>query len=178
MTKNILLTGSPGCGKTTVIRKVVTALELPASGFYTAEERSDHGGRTGFVIRTLDGKSGTLARVGLASPWQVGRYGVELQNVDHLAVESMEAKDETHLIVIDEIGKMECFSIPFCQAVEAALDSSNPVLGTVAVRGSDFIRKVRYRSDISLVEVTRENRDRLPADLMKRLTLSGMNGEI
>jgi len=177
MTKNILLTGVPGCGKTTVIRKVVSALEMPASGFYTAEERSSGGRRTGFSIHTLDGRSGMLAEVGLNSPWQVGRYGVDLESVDHLAVESIKVKDGTHLIVIDEIGKMECFSSLFCQAVEAALDSSNPVLGTVAVRGSDFIRKIRNRPDVSLIEVTRQNRDRLPKILTEKFLVMGTNVE-
>lgn len=172
MTKNILLTGVPGCGKTTVIRKVVSALDIPARGFYTAEERTG-GRRTGFSIRTLDGRSGTLARVGLASPWRVGRYGVDLDSVDLLAVASINTGNETDLIVIDEIGKMECFSSLFCRTVEDALDSSNPVLGTVAARGSDFIRKIRNRPDISLIEVTRENRDRLPEDLVERFSGSG-----
>jgi len=177
MTKNILLTGLPGCGKTTVIRKVVSALEIPASGFYTAEERSGRGGRIGFSIHTLDGRSGILARIGMDSPWRVGRYGVDLQSVDHLAVESIKIRDGNHLIVMDEIGKMECFSSLFCRTVETALDSPNPVLGTVAVRGSDFIRKVRGRPDIDLVEVTLENRDRLPRELADILTTSGVDCE-
>jgi nucleoside-triphosphatase len=162
------MTGVPGCGKTTVIRKVVSALEIPASGFYTAEERSARGARTGFSIRTLDGRSATLAKVGLESQYRVGRYGVDLESVDHLAVESIKVKDGPHLIVIDEIGKMECFSSLFRQAVEAALESVNPVLGTIAVRGSDFIRKIRSRPDVSLMEVTRENRDRLTKILTER----------
>jgi len=175
MEKNILLTGSPGCGKTTVIRKVVSALEIPASGFYTAEERPDCGSRTGFSIHTLDGRSGTLAKVGMNSPWQVGRYGVDLQSVDHLAVESIKPTGDRHLIVIDEIGKMECFSSLFRCAVEMALDSLNPVLGTVAVGGSDFIRKIRNRSDVSLMEVTRGNKDRLPDILVERFSDSGVD---
>jgi len=177
MANNILLTGVPGCGKTTVIRKVVSALKIPASGFYTAEERAPGGGRTGFSIHTLDGKSGILARIGMDSPWRVGRYGVDLHSVDLLAVASIKAGNETDLVVIDEIGKMECFSSIFCQAVERALNCPNPVLGTVAARGSDFLRKIRNRPDISLIEVTRENRDRLPADLVKKLTVSGVNSE-
>ncbi len=177
MKKNILLTGVPGCGKTTVIRKVVSSLEIPARGFYTAEERSSDGRRTGFSIRTLNGRSGILAEVGFESPWRVGRYGVDLQSVDHLAVESIEVAEGIYLIVIDEIGKMECFSSRFRNVVEAALDSSNPVLGTVAVGGSEFIRKIRTRPDIDLMEVTRENRDRLPEDLVARFTASGIDRE-
>jgi len=40
MDKNILLTGKPGCGKTTLIRRVLERLtEIDSGGFYTQEIR-------------------------------------------------------------------------------------------------------------------------------------------
>jgi len=38
--KNIFLTGHPSSGKTTVIKKVIKKLGIPANGFYTEEERA------------------------------------------------------------------------------------------------------------------------------------------
>ncbi len=58
--KNIFLSGAPSSGKTTVIKKVVAGLTIPANGFYTEEERVE-GKRAGFTINTLDGKKGYLA---------------------------------------------------------------------------------------------------------------------
>jgi len=58
--KNIFLTGAPSSGKTTVIKKVIAGLRAPARGFYTEEERVEDR-RTGFLMKTLDGKQGFLA---------------------------------------------------------------------------------------------------------------------
>jgi len=38
---NLLLTGHPGVGKTTIIRSLIEKLKLPAGGFYTEEIRED-----------------------------------------------------------------------------------------------------------------------------------------
>lgn len=46
--KNLLLTGPPGCGKTTLIRRIVGRLEnRRLAGFFTQEIRQ-HGQRVGF----------------------------------------------------------------------------------------------------------------------------------
>ncbi len=60
--KRILLTGTPGCGKTTVARKVEDLLHGVASGVYTDEVRDDEGQRIGFQVISLEGKRGELAR--------------------------------------------------------------------------------------------------------------------
>ncbi|PYK36728.1 MAG: hypothetical protein DME60_13840, partial [Verrucomicrobia bacterium] len=39
MTEKVLLTGRPGCGKTTLIKRVVSNLARRAGGFYTEEIR-------------------------------------------------------------------------------------------------------------------------------------------
>ncbi|MCD4764226.1 MAG: nucleoside-triphosphatase [Desulfobacterales bacterium] len=49
MKKNIFLTGPPSSGKTTIIKKVIKKLGLPANGFYTEEERA-YGKRIGFIM--------------------------------------------------------------------------------------------------------------------------------
>jgi len=58
--KNILFTGSPGCGKSTLIEKIVDGTKRSATGFFTREIR-EHVGRVGFSINTLDGREGVLA---------------------------------------------------------------------------------------------------------------------
>ena len=160
---NLLITGRPGIGKTTVIERVVAALPPgEASGFFTREVLV-RGVRRGFAIQTLDGRRATLADVRFRDGPRVGRYGVRVDDLDDVAVPALAPRRGVRLLVVDEIGKMEVLSPRFCEAVRVALDSRLPVLGTIARQGGGFMDKVRTRKDVTILEVTRENRDGLPA---------------
>jgi nucleoside-triphosphatase len=75
--RKILLTGRPGCGKTTLIKRVVNNLPRGAGGFYTEEIR-DRGTRAGFKIVTLNGEEAVFAHVDFKTPHHVGKYGLDL----------------------------------------------------------------------------------------------------
>jgi nucleoside-triphosphatase THEP1 len=158
--RNILLTGPPRCGKSTLIERITGRAEKPMTGFFTREIR-ERGRRAGFSVITLDGKEGVLAHRDIRSPHRVGKYGVNLEDIDRIAVPAMIPSDPYVIVVIDEIGKMECFSPLFRESLITVLDSENPVIGSIALKGSPFIEKVKGRKDISLIEVTEKNRDEL-----------------
>ncbi|KPJ85335.1 MAG: hypothetical protein AMS17_14550 [Spirochaetes bacterium DG_61] len=158
--KNLLFTGAPGCGKSTLIEKIIKELDRPASGFFTREIR-EGGRRVGFSITTLDGRNGILAREGLHSPYRVGRYGVCIEDIERIAVPSMDTEREGEIVVVDEIGKMECMSELFRDTLIAILDSDHPVIGSVALRGNPFIEGIKQRDDVLVVKVTEENREEL-----------------
>jgi nucleoside-triphosphatase THEP1 len=158
--KNILVTGPPRIGKSTLIERLVSGIQRPVTGFFTREIR-DGGKRVGFSIVTLEGKVGVLAHQDIRGRFRVGKYGVNMEDIDRIAVPSMIPAGSDVMIVIDEIGKMECFSTRFRESLIGALDSENPVLGSIALKGSAFIEKVKRRKDISLIEVTEKNRDEL-----------------
>lgn len=73
------------------------------------------------------------------------------------------APTEKNVIILDEIGKMECFSEVFKRAAIEALDSANIVIDTIAFGGDDYILGIKSRADIEIHYVTPENRDLLPA---------------
>jgi nucleoside-triphosphatase len=158
--KKILFTGAPGCGKSTLIERIIKGLDRPACGFFTREIR-EGSKRIGFSITTLDGRSGILAREGLHSPYRVGRYGVCIEDIEQIAVPSMASKRVEEIVVVDEIGKMECMSALFRDALIAILDSDQPVIGSVALRGNLYIEGIKRRYDVQVVEVTAANRDEL-----------------
>src|SRR5271157_1394952 len=151
MVKNIFLTGAPSSGKTTVIRKVIAGLTFPANGFYTEEERVERK-RVGFLMKTLNGKKGYLAHQDIQSDIRIRRYGVSIVNIETIAVPSITPIDN-NIIILDEIGKMECFSEAFKAAALKALDSSNIVIGTITFGGDAFIQSIKSREDIEIHEV-------------------------
>lgn len=165
--KNIFLTGAPSSGKTTVIKKIIKNLKFRAKGFYTEEERIE-GRRVGFVLNTLDGKRAYLAHQDIDSPYHIRRYKVSIENIESVAVPSIKPQDD-YIIILDEIGKMECFSERFKEAALEALNSPNIVVGTITYGGDDFIISIKKRDDIEIHEVTLENRDSLPDDILKRI---------
>jgi nucleoside-triphosphatase len=115
MTSNILLTGFPGCGKTTLVRHVIERLgDLRLAGFYTQELLGADGRRVGFEAIGLHSDRANLAHVRSKSKIRVGRYGVELIGFEKLISEELAADADADLFVVDEIGKMECYSRRFC----------------------------------------------------------------
>ena len=167
--KNILLTGRPSVGKTTLIQKIVSEFKGKAGGFYTQEIRKNQR-RTGFEIVTFSGIRGILSSVYLKSPFHVARYRVNLKDLEEIGVREIEkALEEDDLIVVDEIGKMELFSSKFQTAITCVLDSPKIFLGTIMKGKNSFADKIKKRSDVFLVEVTEENRDSLIFEILKQV---------
>jgi nucleoside-triphosphatase len=165
VTKKILLIGLPGCGKTTLIKQVVNKLPRGAGGFYTEEIRGG-GPRAGFKIVTLDGEEAVFAHVDFKTPDHVGKYGLDLSALERIGVGAVrQAIQARRLVVIDEIGPMEIRSPIFREAVNEALDSKLRLLATIFARPLPFTDAVKSRPDVTLIEVCRDNRERLVSEL-------------
>jgi nucleoside-triphosphatase len=159
--KNILITGLPGVGKTTLIVKLVTRLKaLKPTGFYTAEIR-ERGERVGFELVGLDGRKAVLSHVNIKGVHRVGRYGVDVNGFDAFLKAIPFQADEAGLAVIDEIGKMECCSSHFRRLIIDLLESDKPLLATVAMKGGGLIAEVKLREDVVIHELTPGKREML-----------------
>jgi len=159
--KNILICGPPGVGKTTLIKKILENLNLKAGGFYTGEIK-ENGNRVGFKIISLDNLAGILAHVRIKGTKRVGRYGVNIYDLENVGVKSLgRALENDDLIIIDEIGKMEIFSDKFKEKVLDCLNSEKFVLATIGIGGDKFISQIKERNDVIIFKMSRENRDEL-----------------
>ena len=156
-------------GKTTLVQKIIDRMRsVNIAGFYTAEIRSK-GSRLGFELHGLNGKRRTLAHVDIDSQHRVGKYRVNTGGFEEFLETLDLLNPDIELIVIDEIGKMELFSNRFRSLVRDVLNSDKQVLASIALEGKGFIREIKQRSDIYLLEVTRSNRDHLPEAMLEGL---------
>jgi nucleoside-triphosphatase len=138
-------------------------------GFYTAEIL-DKGVRKGFELVSLDGRRGLLSHVDVRGPQRVGRYGVDVAGFERFLDTLAWPAPGGGLVVIDEIGKMECLSPLFRETLLQSLDSPNRIIGSIALKGGPFIQGIKRRADVRLFHVSEENRDNL-ATLLTELFL-------
>ncbi|XP_070495996.1 nucleoside-triphosphatase THEP1 [Chironomus tepperi] len=175
----ILLTGMPGCGKTTIIKRIVDELKKNGNnnikGFYTRECRNSSGERTGFDIFTLDGSSTALARISSptskSSSYKVGKYNVYVSDFEGMCMKYLESHDGS-LLVIDEIGKMELFSKKFETAVKNFLkiDNNLKILATVPLKANiNLIDQLKNHKNARLYHITKSNRDEIYAEIYEAL---------
>ncbi len=163
MTLKILVSGRPGVGKTTLIKKL--SVRFPGCGFYTEEVR-EGGRRVGFDgVNVATGERVVLARIGETPP-RVGKYSVNLKGVERLVnwLEGCEG-----LVYVDEIGPMELLHPSFAPSVEGAVRRVDIFVGTVHRR---IAREWAQRLGARLFWLTEENREKVLEEITS-LLLSG-----
>jgi len=171
------LTGRPGVGKTTVVMEIVRLLRrsgLRVGGMYTREVRMGSG-RVGFeIIDIATERRGVLARVGGAAGPRVGRYVVNLTDLEEVGVRSIRnSLSSCDVTAVDEIGPMELKSVQFRECVDELLKSGRPALLTVHYKADDpLVVEVRKRAGRNLYTVTEENRNTLPEHISSTLIKS------
>lgn len=154
------ITGHPGVGKTTLVKRVLAAVPLKAGGMITEEIRKC-GYRVGFLLRDVaTGKEGLLAHRHRCDGPEFGKYRLCLRDLEEIGAAAIErAVDEAELIVIDEVGPMELRSPRFISAVERALESKKHLLVTVH-RASNHHLAYRIRHEVDhLIRLTKSNRE-------------------
>jgi len=167
----VLLTGLPGCGKTTAIMKIIAGLDCASTaGFYTEEIRESDT-RRGFRWKLLNGAGGTLAHVDFKGRFKVGKYGVDVAGFEKSVVPTLDVeRTGTKLFVIDEIGKMECLSRKFVEVVRRLFASDKSVLATVAKKGAGLVSEVKNYPTVRLFNLTRGNREKTITEIIQILS--------
>ncbi len=167
----VLISGRPGCGKTTLVERLLVRLkDVKAGGFFTREIR-DKGERKGFRIITLDKREGVLAHVDLKGGITVGKYVVNLEDLEGVGVDSIvRALKDCDLVVIDEIGKMELMSNRFREVVEIAVRGDKQLVATVPSEGVPFVEELKKMEGVHVITLTEGNRDQAVEEVARHLS--------
>ena len=163
----VLITGPPRTGKTTVLLK--TAEKLRAQGHKVggmiSQEVREKDIRVGFeILDYASGRRGWLAHTQQPAGPRIGKYRVNIDSLNSIGVTAiLNAIENSDTVLIDEIGPMELCSKTFIEAVRKAVNSPKPTLATIHYRAQNqFIKQTKARKDADLIEVTPENRPKLP----------------
>lgn len=172
----VFISGRPGVGKSTILDKARAMLQAGGYrvGGVSCPEVRKSGVRTGFrIVDVASGMSGVLSEVnpGWDGP-RVGKYTVNLRDLDDIGVRALDhAIREADVITIDEVGPMELMSKPFQAAVLRAVNSPRHVMGILHYRMEHpLISAIRSRDDMEFEEVTPQNRDFLPIEIIEKLS--------
>ncbi|MCD6539694.1 MAG: NTPase [Candidatus Omnitrophica bacterium] len=151
---HLFITGTPGSGKTTLIKSLIPYLKN-SCGFFTEEIRESEQ-RIGFKIKTLDGQERILAHQDFKSSYKVSKYGVDLQGLERVIEHLHEQIEYSQIVVIDEIGKMEWGLNLFRDFVKKLLNSNKKIIATISEKGKDF-EEIKKRKDVFLFRLNKEN---------------------
>ena len=167
MHRHVFLTGEIGCGKSTALRSVLDGLQdvkIKGLQTYYNEPRGSETKR--LYLRAFgDTEQGTfLAEL----------PGGDLSRITSVFNEEgsarlKSAKDQADLIVIDEIGRLEREAFAYHEALRRCIEGDVPMLCAIRKLKAPWADWIRNHPRVRLIEVTTENRDRIPQEILDLL---------
>ena len=163
MVRRLFLTGERGAGKSTLIKKLMERAKGPAGGFFTVKSEEVFPGRSSLHLLSLAEPLVPSAANFLAFCGEPDERTAE--RFDRLGPAALLAVKNPGLLGMDELGPHESEAFLFWEAVFRILEGPVPVLGVLQKEDSPFLEKVRFHPNVKVLEVTKENRDRLARSL-------------
>ncbi|MFX1418427.1 MAG: NTPase [Promethearchaeota archaeon] len=163
MTRKVLITGPPRCGKSTLVTKLIKYYQMKRYiiyGFLTPEIR-ENGNRIGFnILDIYSEEQSKLARVGnFNTKYRVGKYNVFIEEFDNYLKSLLNLEEKTlDMIIIDEIGKMELFSKIFQNFIKIIFSSNKSIIATIGLKLQHPLKNYLINlPSIQLLNLNRQN---------------------
>ena len=168
--RHIFLTGAVQSGKSTVMEKVLSGLDVTVGGFRSGSGPDRHEADRWLYLWDVAGEPvyDEAHRVAHITPEDRQSFP---DRFDALGCESLRrAKNSgVDLILMDECGFLERDATEFQADVLCTLDGDIPVFGVVRLRSSGWTDAIRNHPKVTLITVTEENRDELPERIISLL---------
>ena len=175
MNQEILITGPPRCGKSTLISKLIEYYTIKKNytiyGFLTPEVKKS-GNRIGFdIVDIFSGDRSQLARVGdFKTKFKLGKYSIFIDEFEnYLETTLLLEKKKVDLIIIDEIGKIELFSKKFQDFIKRIFSLDIAILATIGLKLKHLIKN--YLLNLPTVQLLNLNRQNFQTILQKVIFL-------
>ncbi|MGL6173849.1 MAG: nucleoside-triphosphatase [Cellulosilyticaceae bacterium] len=169
MKKHIFLTGESGVGKSTILKRVIAALNIKTTGFVTLPYYIE-GTKQGFYLSSLVEVQNYANNTPISV--QVGAkkcVGIR-ETFETLGVESLEESCRgDQIILMDELGRLEREAIEFQNQVMNCLDCGQRVLGVIKLCQEPWLENIKKREDVLILEVTKDNREDIFAKVLVEL---------
>ena len=162
-----LIAGQRGVGKSTLIRRVLEALDRPIFGFDTKKEQHLEDPVRGCPIYIYDaGVPHVQTSENIIGYHKEANAAAITAAFDRYASQLLETVPEGCVVELDEIGFLEAKSEAFCRAVMQLLDGNAPVIAAVKNWEIPFLETVRNHKNARCFYITPENRDVLYEEVL------------
>lgn len=164
--RHILIVGSNGVGKSTLIRALIETLPVPVYGVITKKEAPQPDGFSPVYIHTFGApkRYGEENRIGLC---REGHSIAFPEAFDRFAQKMQFPCDG--VIVLDELGFLESRAPVFTEAVLRIFDEAPFVIAAVRDKQTPFLDAVRSHPRADLYRIDTENRDNLRKMLLAEM---------
>ena len=167
MHRHVFLTGEIGCGKSTALRSVLDGMQgIKIKGLQTYYNEPRGSETKRLYLRAFgDTAQGTfLAEL---PGGDLSRIASVFNEEGSALLES--ARDQADLIVIDEIGRLEREAFAYHEALRRCIEGDVPMLCAIRKLKAPWADWIRNHPRVRLIEVTTENRDRIPQEILDLL---------
>lgn len=157
----VALTGEIQVGKSTIIRKLAVAYANQIGGFLTMSRQRDDGYLDVFIVPAADPEAPCSEKNRIGIRLLQGRYCAAPQAFETAGCQILDAAADKALVIMDELGMMENQAAAFQAKVLEILNGEQDVLIVVKPRHTEFLDSVRAVPGLVIMEVTKQNRDKI-----------------
>lgn len=161
---NIVLTGKPGIGKSSVVSNFIKGFDGTTIWMLTRELLDDNRQRAGFISSTSASVERLIShKTDIKSDTIIGSNHVDMVAVKEIldAIKHTAETSTADVVVLDEIGPIQLTEPAFLEEFDDLFNGKTNLLASVHF-DDERLTKYRQSPDAINITVTEDNRDTLP----------------